>query len=364
MKKTINRHYSLGYFNTARGLGALFVIIGHSMALFLSSMSRMPALPVFAGAGRVIGSGIMAMLFMVSGFYFQRRPMKRCIRTQTRMLLKPYFSTGLAILLGVSIRLLIEGKPFLKNGLRILTTFALGTNAATGGRTLLGLNVGTVSIFWFVLALCWGWIIYNMISFIPVRWMRFAALCCCALVSRVMVGLSDLWPMALPMALMAVCYLAVGNQIRIHQLMDKKLPVWIQLPIILIALVCLAFGHVDIAACVWKLGLLDMLGSVCVGYLLLLFYAKIMDRPNGSKLFRRIDNLGIQSLKILCLHAFEKEVIPWKRLIEVFPNRPILCAVLCTVGRLLIIQGLILLLEHIRRFLRRKKRITLEITEG
>lgn len=363
MNKTINRHYSLGYFNTARGLGALFVIIGHSMALFLSSMPQMPAIPVFAGAGRVIGGGIMAMLFMVSGFYFQRRSMKRCIRTQAKMLLVPYYRTGFAIFLGVSIRLLLEGKPVLKNGIRILTTFALGTNAARGGITLLGLNVGTVSLFWFVLALCWGWIIYNGISFIPVRWMRFGALCCCALASRVMVEFSNVWVMALPMVMMAVCYLAVGNQIRIHRLMDKKLPIWLQLPTILIALICLAFGQVDIAACEWKLGLLDMLGSVCVGYLLLLLYVKIMDSPRGSKLFRRIDNVGIHALKILCIHAFEKEVIPWKELIRVFPGRPVLCTVLCLAGRLIIIHGLILLTEHIRRFLRRKKRITLEITE-
>lgn len=364
MDKTIDRHYSLGYFNTARGLGALFVIIGHSMALFLGGMPQLPVLPVFAGAGRVIGSGIMAMLFMVSGFYFQRRPMKRCLRAQTRMLLKPYFRTGFAIFLGVSLRLLMNGKPFWKNGLRILTTFALGTNASRGGMTLLGLDVGTVSIFWFLLALCWGWIIYNGISFIPARWMRFAALCVCALVSRVMVGWTKLWPMALPMALMAVCYLAVGNQIRIHRLMDRKLPAWLQVPIGLVALGSLAFGHVDIAACVWKLGLFDMLGSVCVGYLLLLLYARMMDSPEGGRLFQRLDNIGIHAMKILCLHAFEKEVIPWKDLAGVFPGRPVLCMLLCTVGRLVIIQVLILLLEHVRRFLRRKKRITLNITEG
>lgn len=362
MKKTLHRHYSLGYFNTARGLAALFVILGHSMALFMSRMPAPAAMPVFGGAGRVIGGGVMAMLFMISGFYFQPRSMKRCIRTQTRMLIKPYVMTALAVFVCRGLLHLVNGWSFRATGAKLLATYLLGFNAPNGA-VFLGLNVGTVSIFWFILALYWGWILFNWIRFLPNTRFKVVAVVGCVLIGWDLSMISPVWPMALPMAFLATGYIAVGYEIRKHRLMDEKLPIWLWAVILIITLICLAFGNVDIAACVWKLGLLDVAGSFCVGYLLLLLYAKLMDSSAGMLIFKRTDNIGIHAMQILCLHAFEKEVIPWRDLANLFPDRPVLCMALCFFGRALVIQTLVYVLAHTRRFIRRKKRVTLEITE-
>lgn len=354
-------HYSLGFFNAARGMAALFVIIGHSMALFLKHLP-MPQQTLFAGAGRVLGAGVMAMLFMVSGFYFQRRPVKRCLQTQSRLLLKPYVLTGLAILAGLWVRSRITGSPFRDTGLNIAATYLLGLNASRG-ITVLGIRLGTVSLFWFVLALYWGWIILNRIEFLKTATVRALVITACVVAGWALTNISTVWPMALPMALLAVGYLAAGSQIRNRQLLDKRIPFWAWLVILPVLFVSLALGNVDIAGCTWKLGLVDVAASFFVGYLMLRFYCRWMTRKTGGLYLRRTDNLGIHSLRILCMHAFEKEVIPWGNLIRLFPEHPLLCVVLCIAGRLLAIQVLIILLEKVRKFLHRKKRIKLEITE-
>lgn len=361
MANSRRMHYSLGFFNAARGIAALFVIIGHSMALFLNHLP-MPHYTLFAGAGRVLGAGVMAMLFMVSGFYFQRRPMKRCIRTQTKLLLKPYLFTGLSILAGLWVRSRITETPFLETCIKIGATYLLGLNASKGV-TIFGIRLGTVSIFWFVLALYWGWIILNRINFQKTVTARSLTITACVALGWALTKISTVWPMALPMALLAVGYLAAGSQIRSRQMLDKRIPFWAWLVILPVTFVSLALGNVDIAGCTWKLGLVDVAASFFVGYLMLRFYCRWMSRKTGGIYLKRTDNLGIHSLRILCIHAFEKAVIPWGNLIKVFPDQPLLCVALCIAGRLLMIQGLIFLLEKGRKFLHRKKRITLEITE-
>lgn len=361
MKKKTQKHYSLGYFNTARGLAVAFVIIGHSMALFLTQLPAMPTLPIFAGAGRVIGGGIMAALFMISGFYFKRRPMKRCVKVQTRLLLKPYILTSASIVVIKGIKAAVEGRSFRDEGLKLVITHIFGFNAAKN-TTFLGVPVGTVSIFWFVLALYAGWIIFNRICHFETKAARVVAVISCVLIGWDLCALSSVWPMALPMALLATGYIAAGYLIRRKRFLDKKPRLLVRILIVEVSLICLAFGNVDIAACVWKLGPLDVMGSFCVGYLLLLLYSKIMDGPAGRAIFKRTDNIGIHSLQILCVHALEKAVIPWQNLSKVFPNQPVLCIALCTLCRFLLIQLIIVTVAKVRRLARRKKRIKIEIT--
>ena len=70
MGNNLVKSESLGYFNLARGVGIVMVLIGHSMNPLLSAAGE-PHL--FSGAGSVLGGGIMAAFFMISGFGFYKR---------------------------------------------------------------------------------------------------------------------------------------------------------------------------------------------------------------------------------------------------------------------------------------------------
>ena len=362
MSNSRQRQYSLGYFNLARGFGTVIIILGHSMALFLNMLPAVEVPPVFAGAGRVIGGGVMAMFFMISGFYFSRRSPGRCFAIQSRLLMKPYYLTGAAIFLFTGIRMFLTGKSFVKKGTQIVMTFLFGYNAAKS-TTFLGMPIGTVSIFWFVLALFGGWILFNQISFISSPKIRGGCVVACVIVSRILVSISSLWPMAIPMALLAVAYIAAGYEIRNRQLLDRKLPGWVWGGILSVTLICLAFGYVDIAACKWKLGLVDMAGSFCVGYLLLRLYCILMRLISGKRILRIIEHLGMNSIWVLCLHALEKEVIPWQDLSRVFPDQPYLCMLVCIIGRLVVVNVLFKMLVIFRRAYRRLMRPAIVLTD-
>ena len=337
---------SLGYFNLARGLGMLLVILGHSITPFLTihpSASRL-----FSGFGSVFGGGMMAMFFFISGFSFFRRSPRKCLSVQTKLLLVPYGITAAAIVVSKLLLSLLRGRPFWCHGGELLLTYLLGLNAEGGG-TFLGFPVDSISIFWFVLALFGGWILYNGILQLQSNRLQWILICGCVVLSYLMTLVSPVWPYCLPMMLLAVGYLAAGNRMRKYGLLDRKLPVWAWVLILSVAILCAAFGEVSIVTNTWKLGLLDIAGSFCAGFLLLRLYARLFPRIRPNMLTRMLESVGFSSIWVVCLHAYEKYIFPWYRLGMLFPDAPGLCIVICFALRLLVIFVLYLLVSTIYR---------------
>lgn len=363
MTSQIQKQYSLGYFNMARGLGILFVLAGHSLALFYADFAIPVVSPFFGGAGRVFGGGVMAMFFMISGFYFYHRSPLKCVKIQSRLLLKPYCVTAVCIILASVVRYLMSGKNVREMTIRMLLTYAFGFNALNGEQ-FLGYPIGTVSIFWFVLALFEGWVLFNLICWIPKKSMRIASVFGCVLLSWLLSKLSSVWPWSIHSGLLAVGYIAVGYLIKKYDLLKKKLPKAAWAAILTVSLVCLAFGSVDIAPGLWKLGPVDILGSFCVGFLLMRVYCRIMDLGIVSKGTDFIERIGLNSIWFLCLHAFEKFAIPWNGLSNLFPGRPILCFLICFVARLMLVMVLFQLIMWARRLLWRKQMPKVTLTDA
>lgn len=362
MKNSVQHHNSLGFFNRVRGLGLLWIIAGHSMAQFMTASASPVTLPVFAGAGRVLGGGILAMFFMISGFYFYRRSPKKCFQIQKKLMLRPYILTGIAIIMAKGLVKLLAGRFSWEEIIGLTITYALGLNV-TNGAEFLGITMKTISIFWFVLALFGGWVLYNAILMLKDQKKKLICMIGCVVLSWVMTEISRVWPYALPMVLMAVGYLAVGHHIRECGLLDRKLPKWLWAVIGGVALVSMAFGYADIAACVWKLGLIDVAGSFCVGFLLLRLYAFLARRCGNFKVLQVVEQVGLHSMWVFCLHAFEKETINWKRLGYIMPNQPVLCMILCFVGRCAVMYLLYIGFIQVRKLYNSKRRAKLTITE-
>ena len=144
MTRESNAYSTLGYFNLAKGFGMVLILLGHSITPFYPRPELSEGL--FSGAGSVLGGGIMAMFFMISGFGFYSRSPKRCLRIQTKTLLLPYCITTAAILITKYLLSLIKNRPFGQNGAELALTYLLGLNAE-GGHTLGGIAIESVSIF-------------------------------------------------------------------------------------------------------------------------------------------------------------------------------------------------------------------------
>lgn len=320
----------LGYFTMARGIGILMVVAGHTVNAFLTKPDiAAPAL--FSSAGNVFGGGLMAMFFLISGFGFYRRSPKKCLLIQSRLLL-PYCLVAAAVLLTKLGLAVVKRRSFWEHGGEYILTYLLGLNAEGGG-TLWGLPVESVSIFWFVLALFGGWVLYNGIVQLKSPVLQWLLVGGCVLAAWLLTLISSVWPFCLPIALLAVGYLAAGAQIRKHRLLERRLPAWSYLLVGAPVLVSAAWGDVNIVACVWRLGLLDMAGTFCLGFLLLRLYAQVMKHNPHGRLVLLLEAVGFHSIWVVCLHAYEKVIFPWYQLGRAFPELPGLCILLCFAGR-------------------------------
>lgn len=350
----------LGYFNLARGLGMLLIVIGHSMNPFLAeSGGRHP----FQGTGSILGGGIIAAFFMISGFGFYKRTPKKCLSIQSKLLMRPYCQVAVAIL-GTKILLaLLKQRSFWQHGGELVLTYLFGLNAEGGG-SFRGIPIESVSVFWFVLALFGGWILYNAIMQLKSKRVQYCLVAGCVILSYVLTLISKVWPFCLPMALLAVGYLAAGDAIRKHHLLECQLTVWCWGLLFLIVLLSAAFGEVNIVACVWRLGLIDVAGSFCAGFLLLRLYARFMEREWHGKVVGVLEEIGFHSIWIVCLHAYEKIIFPWYRVCGLFPEQPWLGACICFFGRCAIMYLFYRIVSYLSRKWkkkRRKKKITIEM---
>lgn len=359
MRDNAEKEIGIGYFNLARGLGMILIVFGHSMTPRFSVTGTNT---LFGGAGSILGGGIIAAFFMISGFGFYKRSPKKCFSIQRKLLLRPYYRVAAAVLATRLILAIVKQRSFWSHGGELVLTYLLGLNGEGGGE-ICGIPIESVSIFWFVLALFGGWIIYNAIRQLKSEVGQTILVIICVVLSYLLTLISKVWPFCLPMALLAVGYLAVGELLKKKQLLRKKLPLWSWGILLFILLLSAAFGRVNIVACVWKFGFVDVAGSFCAGFLILRFYAWIMKHEWKGKMIRLIEEIGFQSIWVICLHAYEKIIIPWHRVYTLLWNWPWLGVIVCFIGRCIVMYLLYQMIVYFNKKFGRKKtrkKITIE----
>lgn len=343
----------LGYFNLARGLGMILVVLGHTMNLYLSP-SYNPSTGFFAGLGSVMGGGLMAAFFMISGFGFYKRSPGKCFTIQRKLLLFPYAVVAAAVIASKILLAVIRRRSFMENGGELILTYLLGLNAE-GGRKLWGIPVDSVGIFWFVLALFGGWIIYNSIKQLSSERMQLILTAGCVILGYVLTLISRVWPYCLPMVFLAVGYLRAGEEIKKRNLLERKLSRKWYACILVCILISGSFGQVNIVACIWRLGLVDVFSTFAAGFLLLRLYALFMKREHSGKLVGMLEEIGFHSIWIVCLHAYEKVIFPWYRLTGALSSHPVLGVIICFFCRCAVMYILFLFISFFQRKMKRRK---------
>lgn len=350
----VSRTLGLGYFNLARGLGMVLIVLGHSINLYLDPLPTGNG-GFFSGAGSVFGGGIMAAFFMISGYGFYKRKPRKCFAIQRKLLLLPYCIVAAAVIISKFLLAVVRQRSFMENGGEFILTYLLGLNAEGGG-TLWGIPVESVSIFWFVLALFGGWLIYNGIVQITSDRLRVLLTASCVILGYVLTLISKIWPCCLPMALIAVGYLHAGAELKERGLLEKEIS-WKWWGIILaLILFSAAFGQVSIVACMWKLGLADVLATFCTGFLFLRIYAAYMRREHTGRLMSVLEEIGFNSIWIVCLHAYEKVIFPWYRLTDAMAFCPAAGVLVCFAARCIVMYIMYRSVMFLHRKLQRKKR--------
>lgn len=155
-------------------------------------------------------------------------------------------------------------------------------------------------------------------------------------------------------------FLAMGVVIRQHNLLERKIPVWGYGLMGILLFICAAFGQVDMVNCIWRLGPVDIAGSCCCGFLLLKIYGCVMRHMPKGIFVSLLESAGFYSMWIICLHCYEKVIVPWYRLKWVFPENPLVGTVVCMILRLLLIyvmyRAVSPVIARVNRMWRKQKR--------
>lgn len=353
MANNPRKEEGLGYFNLARGLGMLIILFGHSLTPFMADVEQTVSL--FSGWGTVFGGGILVMFFMISGYGFYKRSPKKCFSIQKKLLLYPYWLVSAAIVITKVALAIIEQRPFKDHGGELILTYLLELNAEGGGE-LCGIPIESVGVFWFILALFGAWNIYNVIMQLKSEKMQNGLVVGCVILGYLLTLVSKVWPFCIPMTLIAVGCMDIGHRMREKHLLTRKLPVWFWGLMIVIVTVSAACGEVNMLGCVWKLGLVDVAATFCIGFLLLRLYACVMKREWNGKFAGILEEIGFHSIWLFCIHAYEKIIFPWYRVPNAFPNHPLLGIIFCLIGRWVIMYLLYRFAVSVRRIWKKKRK--------
>ena len=344
---------SIGFFNIARGVGIIFVIIYHS---FIYYYPIKYSGNLFGNFWANIGAGLMVMFFIISGYSFFPKSMKKCVRIQAKLLLQPYYITVVFVLLAKLGLAVIEQRSFWQNGGQYIFSYLLAVNEGWEG-TILGLKVDNVAMFWFFWSLFGGWIIFNAISRLKTEKKRATVVTGCVALGYLLTLVKKVWIYVFPNMLIVVGFLFIGYLMRKHKWFEKRNLTKKEMVLLLIpSFITLAFGGCDMYSFTWHLGVVDIIGSTCLGILFCRFFSNLsrMNIQNGLTEF--LENVGFKTLQILCVHAFVEKVFPLYRLGQIFAGKKYFAVVVCFAIESISIFIGIRLIDFVSKVIRRNRK--------
>lgn len=361
MRERNNLFNSIGYFNFARGICILFVIFGHTATLFVDNTIEAAR---FGNITENLGAGLMAMLFMVSGFGFRSKKNSKCIKQQAQLMLIPYVVTTLCVIGAKLVLAILERRSFWHYGGEFISTYLLVINRGFKG-TIFGLPTDNIAWTWFLWALFGGWCIYNAIVRLDNEKLTPILVALCVIVGMSLTLISKVWFYCIPHMLQTTGFIYAGHMIQEKELMDKKLNPICWVAIWVFAMITLFFGGIDMFTCAWNLFILDYIGSVALGFLLLKAFSWLASKEPNNLVYDWISDVGYNTMLLLCIHTFDSRVIPWHRFQSLFAGKAALGILVCTIIRGIFVFAAFKIVKFIqKKFFKKKskhKKIKLQI---
>lgn len=264
-----------------KGIGIIAVIIGH--------MGNVPYMPY----RNFIFSFHMPLFFILSGYFFKpNTDFKGKWRKDFSRLVIPYIFTA-SILLVFNILQAFVGED--KNtGVIIGGIIAALYGSGSGHASPILGNVQPIGAIWFLLALFWCRVVYNVIA------CRTKYKYIVAGVIAIMATLMDRYVINLPFAVLpglsAMMFFLIGDWLRDHKV--SKI-------VIAVCMVCwvisIVYSRIWMVQCHYELYPIDILGA-CGGTAFIYWVSKYCAKTKLNAIFAW---LGINSLVILCFHLIE-----------------------------------------------------------
>jgi len=282
------------YFDIAKGIAILTVIIGH--------LGGLPDI-----VGRFIFSFHMPLFFLVSGYFMKPMNVQEIFRKRGKELLIPYAITSLAVIVLASCKDMIQRKSVSE----ILTTCTQWLWAAfygSGNNYTDPIYIKQIGAIWFLLAMFFAFLIVNW----ALKYKNPPVL----VLLMVFVGYYSsqiFWlPFSVQAGMVASGFVYLGFLARKYDIVEKiKTIPFIFFICIFIWIVGLASGcgRLYLVRNYFGLGIWEVAVSVCATSVILQVSYYI--EKNMGAVRRGLAWLGQNSLYILCLHLIELNVLPW-----------------------------------------------------
>lgn len=314
--------YYPGMFDLIKGIAVISILFTHTRNLFPKEIfmldSTAPAKSLIMCLINILslGNGIMPAFLMVSGFGFRPVNMKKCVKKQAGYLLKPYayvtvFTTGIHFCSHFLAFRYLPGSVYAT--LCVLGGYLLGASLTLEFADVVICSIGAV---WFLLTLFGAWLLLNFLMLrLPERYlsMVIAAL---VLTGWVLGSIFSL-PYCFSQILVAVGYLYVGWLMKKKNWLTESFSRWKWGAVISLAIISQMFGRYDLSGGIWDLGLVDIIGAGCMGFIVIWISLRLdcLEFP----LKNHVCMIGRYSLWIICIHTIENQGLPWYLFAERWP---------------------------------------------
>lgn len=289
----------------SKGIAIILVIIGHTISL--------------DGVGfKIIYSFHMPFFFLMSGYlYKENKSAVNIIKTGIRRLIIPYIITSISIIIG-RIVICISRHYNISEINNIIKRTILGIIVGSGTDYPKGFeNVIKIGAIWFLLALFWGLLFFNIIITLTKSCKECTRGIIVIILSTIgfLIGQKIWLPTNIDIGLYCTIYLYIGF------LLKKKDTVYKKTDYFIIAIGIVLWGmtiYTNAISMVIRrnsLFIISILGSVTGSYLLIKLSQYISKYSTIKKI---LCFMGENSLIILCVHLFELEIISWDSIITTF----------------------------------------------
>lgn len=289
MKKRIK------WVDIAKGIAIILMVIGHTIPY--------NAINIF------IFSFHMPLFVILSGITYKppknKEDIKNRIKKYIKQLLIPYIIT---LLICTTLLTIDNNFSFLNLGKQIVKNLIWGNGC---DYTFLGVNFVGVGALWFLIALFFSKLFFDIINYNinnKDSCTNLIIYCFLALIG-IIIGKIIWLPQNLDLILIFLLYLYIGFMFNKYTKNIEKHKTIIFIVCFIIWTICLGFNlNIELAVRGYPYGFLSVIESICASYCIIEL-CKIFEKSN--KLQFILTKIGTISLIILCVHSIESVIINW-----------------------------------------------------
>ena len=318
---------SVGMFDLFKGIGMILVLWHHSEWPEFTGWAVSPGASLW---NFVVVTCLMPMFFIVSGYGFRPVPLKKAVRQQSGLILRPYCYTGIATVVACFVFGCLT-LPGVRSVIDFCLSEVIGFLFATQSGMLFGLKTGNPGPCWYLAALFLDWCCLCLMYERKLKnWVIWVI---CAVMFLISSLIPENIPLCLESAFRMIVYLLIGYRMKkrgfLEELTGWKLAVFAAATAVG-AFFTLRSGVIDGAVPQSAFGSLI---ALLVGFevpavsilliRLILFFNRFQNPVTNA-----VSYIGQNSLLYFCVHTVEYLAFPWWKLIGRFGGNQIRCYVL------------------------------------